>query len=99
MVTALVAVGAEGDIDHPIEQEQTWALMLKTGAKGARGNRHWTADSWDQTQIPKPYADVAIAIGEPLDVPHGADDEAIERWRCELEARLRALESRAQAML
>ena len=37
-------------------------------------DRHWTPNSWDRTQIPKPFATVAIAIGEPIDVPSDADD-------------------------
>ena len=35
----------------------------------SRQNRFWTANSWDQTQIPKPWAKAAIAIGEPMTVP------------------------------
>ena len=62
-------------------------------------SRHWTANSWDSTQIPKPFANVAIAIGEPIDVPPDADDAALERARLELEARLTSLESHATAML
>src|SRR5207247_1580138 len=29
-------------------------------------DRYWTATSWDRTQIPKPWSNVAIAIGEPM---------------------------------
>jgi len=61
--------------------------------------RHWTLRSWDRTQIPKPFSDLAIAIGEPIEVPAGADDAAMERARQALEARLTALEVRALAML
>jgi len=61
--------------------------------------RHWTLRSWDRTQIPKPFSDLAIAIGEPIEVPAGADDAAMERARQALEARLTALEARALAML
>lgn len=61
--------------------------------------RHWTLRSWDQTQIPKPFAHVTIAIGEPLEVPPDADDAALERARLELETRLKSLEARATAML
>jgi lysophospholipid acyltransferase (LPLAT)-like uncharacterized protein len=62
-------------------------------------DRYWTANSWDRTQIPKPWSNVAIAIGEPFDVPADADDAALERARIELEARLTSLESRATALL
>jgi lysophospholipid acyltransferase (LPLAT)-like uncharacterized protein len=62
-------------------------------------DRHWTLRSWDRTQIPKPFATVALAVGEPFDVPADADDEAIERARVSLEARLAALEAHARALL
>src|SRR5213082_2202973 len=62
-------------------------------------DRHWTADSWDQTMVPKPWARLAIAIGEPMDVDPRADDAAVEAGRRELESRLGALEARARALL
>jgi hypothetical protein len=62
-------------------------------------SRFWTANSWDRTQVPKPYTTVAIAIGEPFHVASNADESGIESSRQALEARLRALESRALAML
>src|ERR1043166_2834794 len=55
-------------------------------------DRHWTLGSWDRTQIPKPFATVGIAIGEPFYVPADADDEAMERYRGVLDERLKALE-------
>jgi lysophospholipid acyltransferase (LPLAT)-like uncharacterized protein len=61
--------------------------------------RHWTARSWDRTQIPKPWSTVAIAIGEPMHVPEDIDEGATETRRQELEARLAGLEQRALSML
>jgi lysophospholipid acyltransferase (LPLAT)-like uncharacterized protein len=62
-------------------------------------DRHWTLNSWDRTQIPKPFATVALVVGEPFEVPRDADDERIEVARCELEERLRALEARARGLV
>jgi len=62
-------------------------------------DRAWTLRSWDRTQIPKPFATVAIAIGEPFSVADDADENGIEAARVELEERLRSLEVRAQEML
>src|SRR5213083_2478055 len=62
-------------------------------------NRHWTLNSWDRTQIPKPFATVAIAMGEPLDVAHDADANGIEAARRLLEERLEQLEQRARMLL
>lgn len=61
--------------------------------------RHWTARSWDRTQVPKPFSLVALAIGAPIDVPAEPDADTIERKRLELEQRLVALEERALNLL
>lgn len=89
----------------PAKVAQPGAVWLA----GATGNpilpfhvetsRHWTARSWDQTQVPKPFADAALVIGAPIDVPKDADEGTIERTRGELEASLAGLEDRAQAVL
>lgn len=59
----------------------------------------WTVRSWDRTQVPKPFATVAIAMGEPIEVPSDADAAAIEAARALLDERLHALEARALALL
>jgi lysophospholipid acyltransferase (LPLAT)-like uncharacterized protein len=60
---------------------------------------HWAANSWDRTQIPKPFTTVGVAIGEPLEVPGDANDAHLETTRQELEGRLRILEGRALEMV
>jgi hypothetical protein len=62
-------------------------------------SRHWTLGSWDRTQIPKPFATVVIAIGEPLYVARDVDENGIEAGRQELEQRLRVVEQRAASLL
>lgn len=62
-------------------------------------DRFWTMNSWDRTQIPKPFATVALAVGEPLEVSGDSTDDGLEIARLELEARLRALEARALEMI
>ncbi len=64
----------------------------------AESSTHWTLRSWDRTQIPKPFANVALAIGEPLYVPREADEAGLEQARVELERRLGALEGEARRM-
>ncbi|OFW06057.1 MAG: hypothetical protein A3I61_14310 [Acidobacteria bacterium RIFCSPLOWO2_02_FULL_68_18] len=62
-------------------------------------SRHWSLRSWDRTQIPKPFSTVALVVGEPMPVPADTSDADLERWRVELEIRLRALERRALALV
>jgi lysophospholipid acyltransferase (LPLAT)-like uncharacterized protein len=60
---------------------------------------HWTLRSWDRTQVPKPFARLTIAIGEPFDVAPDVDDAGLEARRQALEQTLATLETRAQQML
>ena len=62
-------------------------------------DRHWTVNSWDQTQIPKPFSTVVLVVGEPFHVPEDASDEEVEAARQQLEQRLQQLEARARALL
>jgi len=62
-------------------------------------NRAWTLASWDRTEIPKPFATVAIAIGEPFDVAADAGDAELEAARVSLQGRLERLEARARALV
>jgi hypothetical protein len=62
-------------------------------------SKFWSVKSWDQHQVPKPGSDLAIVIGEPMDVAPRADQATIERARQELERVLVRLESEAKAML
>jgi lysophospholipid acyltransferase (LPLAT)-like uncharacterized protein len=62
-------------------------------------DRYWTLNSWDRTQVPKPFATVAIAMGQPLEVARNAGHEGLETARRSLEARLQELEDHAHQML
>ena len=61
-------------------------------------SRHWTLGSWDRTQIPRPFADVVLVIGPPLEVP-STDREMLEAKREELTRSLHTLEMRALTIL
>ena len=62
-------------------------------------SRHWTLNSWDRTQIPKPFATVALAVGEPFDVPQDADDAGDRSGARSSSTRACALELRARWLL
>ena len=57
---------------------------------------YWSLKSWDATQIPKPFSTVALVVGEPIEVPKGASNGALEETRTDLERRLASLEARAR---
>jgi lysophospholipid acyltransferase (LPLAT)-like uncharacterized protein len=61
-------------------------------------DRYWSLRSWDRTQIPKPFATVALAVGEPFEVPDDGEG-ALEEARRTLDERLKELEIRAASLL
>jgi lysophospholipid acyltransferase (LPLAT)-like uncharacterized protein len=88
----------------PARVAQPGALWL-AGATGspilpfhAEANRCWTANSWDRTQLPKPFSTLALVVGAPLRVPDTSEEE-IERARATLEEGLKQNEARARQIL
>ncbi|MEQ1757924.1 MAG: lysophospholipid acyltransferase family protein [Vicinamibacterales bacterium] len=89
----------------PARVAQPGAIWL-AGATGnpllpfhLEASAHWTLRSWDKTQIPKPFSTVALAVGEPIEVPPTPSDEQLEHSRQQLEQSLATLEGRAHALL
>ena len=61
-------------------------------------DRHWTLNSWDRTQIPKPFANVALVIGAPIPV-EDTQQETLDLRRADLETALAALEGEARRLM
>jgi len=62
-------------------------------------NRHWALGSWDRTQIPKPFATVAIAFAAPIQVASTASDDSLEQVNAHLEHALADCERRCGELL
>jgi lysophospholipid acyltransferase (LPLAT)-like uncharacterized protein len=60
---------------------------------------HWTASSWDASQVPLPFSRIALVVGEPMWVSGDADASFLEAKRVELEGILGMLEERALKLL
>lgn len=61
-------------------------------------SRAWLI-KWDRFVIPKPFARIVIAIGEPCYVPRVTDAAALERLQEEMQRRLQGLFAAARAAL
>ena len=59
----------------------------------------WTLNSWDQTQIPKPFTTVAMAIGTPIYVGHDAGPHELEESRVRLVKSLADARAECQRLL
>jgi lysophospholipid acyltransferase (LPLAT)-like uncharacterized protein len=58
-------------------------------------SRAWKI-KWDRFVIPKPFARIAILIGEPVYVPKGLDAAGLEAFQHTMEGRLQALYEEAK---
>jgi lysophospholipid acyltransferase (LPLAT)-like uncharacterized protein len=58
----------------------------------------WTMNSWDRTQIPKPFARVGVSIGPPVQIA-GTDEATINTGATQLQHALQALERMAQRII
>jgi len=90
---ALVGDGSQG----PARVMQPGALLLASRAGApimpvaVAADRYWAFASWDRSILPKPFARIVLAYGEPFAVPAGLDGDGIEQWRKDAEERLNAL--------
>jgi lysophospholipid acyltransferase (LPLAT)-like uncharacterized protein len=58
---------------------------------GFAASRAWRLPSWDRHVVPKLFARVMVAVGEPFEVGAGRNEEDMERQRLDLEARVNEL--------
>ncbi|MGH7474730.1 MAG: lysophospholipid acyltransferase family protein [Longimicrobiales bacterium] len=54
-------------------------------------DRAWWFEGWDRFLVPKPFARIRVAYGEPLEVPRAADAPQLTALATELERRLQEL--------
>ncbi len=59
----------------------------------------WTMDTWDHFMVPKPFARIAIAVGEPIEIPRNLPMSETENLRQQLQAAMDSLASAAQQQL
>ena len=62
-------------------------------------SRHWTAPSWDATQVPLPFSRVALVVGRPMPVAPDASDTELSAVRDRLVGVLDSLRREALAKL
>ena len=81
-----------------------WGLLYLASRTGlpivplaSAGNPAWVLESWDRFRIPRPFARVEIAYGEPIHVPAGLDEAAEQEWCARLETAIDEVTMRAGA--
>lgn len=95
------------DIPHGTPREAGLGVVTLAKLSGrpivpfaiATSRRKVLEKSWDKTTINLPFGRQALALGEPIHVPAGADAETMERKRREVTAALDAATARAYQMV
>jgi lysophospholipid acyltransferase (LPLAT)-like uncharacterized protein len=81
-----IVTTADGPNGPKCEFKPGAVLMARIGGApmvplACAADRAWYLDRWDHFMVPKPFARVVYAIGEPLRVPPGTPVNAIEEYR------------------
>lgn len=99
-----VIMASDGPLGPPFEIKTGTAIMARMAgapivpivcaASSAR-----TMNTWDHFMIPKPFARVVVAIGEPIDVPRDLPMSEIESVRTRVQSAMESLASEARQQL
>jgi lysophospholipid acyltransferase (LPLAT)-like uncharacterized protein len=93
--SAIIADGPRGPARHAkmgcvLAARNSGAPLIPWGC---HASPNVTLRNWDGTMIPKPFAKVTVAFGEPLHVPSGARKEECEALRDLVDQRMAGLEA------
>jgi lysophospholipid acyltransferase (LPLAT)-like uncharacterized protein len=80
------------------------ALASRTGVPilptASRGRRTWTlVKSWDHFRVPKPFTEIVVLYGQPMQIPHRITEEEAHVYQKKLADELMELEARLDTML
>jgi|GEM_PF-106023 len=99
-----IATTPEGPRGPAFEFKQGWIMLAQlTGAPllplAYACDRAWRFKSWDRFFVPKPFARIVVAVGEPREVPKRLGAEEMAVLQEEMTDRMNALGKIAKAAL
>jgi lysophospholipid acyltransferase (LPLAT)-like uncharacterized protein len=62
-------------------------------------DRAWYLNRWDDFMIPKPFARIVLAVGEPIAIPRNTPVDKMEDYRLAMENAVNSLTQRSNEML
>ena len=62
-------------------------------------DRAWYLDRWDHFMIPKPFAKIVLAVGEPIVVPRDSAMDKLEDYRLQMQYATNALQEESKLAL
>jgi lysophospholipid acyltransferase (LPLAT)-like uncharacterized protein len=97
-----IATPPDGPLGPPRVFKQGWVNLSRlTGAPmlpiAYAADRFWRLKTWDSLMIPKPFARIVVAVGDPVYAGTELDDSGIERLQHKMEDELNNLSIKARA--
>ena len=97
-----IVTTSDGPVGPKFEFKAGTVLMARIGGApmvpvACAASRAWYLDTWDEFMIPKPFARVVIAIGEPVVVPRNASMDDIEALRATMQDAIEGLVQETRA--
>ncbi len=97
-----IVTTSDGPLGPAFEFKAGTVLMARIGGApmvpiGYAADRAWVLKTWDRFMIPKPFAKVAIAVGEPIEVPRSLSPEQTEELRLQMQTAIQSLIEESQA--
>jgi lysophospholipid acyltransferase (LPLAT)-like uncharacterized protein len=97
-----IVATSDGPLGPRFEFKTGTVLMARIGGAplvpvACAADRAWYMKTWDRFMVPKPFARIVVAVGEPLPVPRNASPEDMEAIRAEMQSALEALIQESKA--
>ncbi|MGI9262003.1 MAG: lysophospholipid acyltransferase family protein, partial [Woeseiaceae bacterium] len=99
-----IVTTADGPNGPKYEFKPGAVLMARIGGTpmvplACAADRAWYLNRWDDFMIPKPFAKVVLAVGEPVTVPRDAAMDKLEEYRLEMQYATNALMAESKQIL
>jgi hypothetical protein len=66
---------------------------------GCAADRAWYLNRWDNFMIPKPFARIVVAVGEPIPIPSDAPLDGLEPYRINVQQAVMSLMADSESVL
>ena len=99
-----VITTSDGPLGPRFEFKIGTVLMARIGGAplvpiACAADRAWYLNTWDRFMIPKPFARIALAVGEPVEVPRNASMSEMEAIRARMQSAIESLIQESKAAL
>lgn len=91
-----IVTTSDGPVGPRFEVKTGTVVMARIGGAplvpiACAAKRAWYMDTWDRFVIPKPFARICVAIGEPIEVPRDLPMDQVEGIRARLQEAIDSL--------